>query len=124
MITASRESDDLEAAFDAGAMDYITKPPDKVDLRARVESALKLKHEMDRRKARERELREVNQQLETAIGSLRAEQVRSERLLLNILPAPVAERLKRNETIIADSFDDVTVLFADIVGFTQLAASV
>jgi adenylate cyclase len=103
MITASRESDDLEAAFDAGAMDYITKPPNTVDLRARVQSALKLKCEMDRRKA---------------------EQAKSERLLLNILPAPVAERLKRNEGIIADSFDEVTVLFADIVGFTQLAAVV
>jgi class 3 adenylate cyclase len=49
------------------------------------------------------------------------EQARSERLLLNVLPEPVAARLKREEGIIADAHDDVTVLFADIVGFTPLS---
>jgi len=49
------------------------------------------------------------------------EQARSERLLLNVLPAPVAARLKKQEGTIADAFDAVTVLFADIVGFTPLA---
>ena len=48
----------------------------------------------------------------------KAEQERSERLLLNILPSPVAERLKANEQPIADGFADVTVMFADIVNFT------
>jgi adenylate cyclase len=45
----------------------------------------------------------------------------SERLLLNVLPEPVAARLKRHDGIIADDCDDVTVLFADIVDFTPLA---
>jgi class 3 adenylate cyclase len=45
----------------------------------------------------------------------------NEELLLNILPAPIAERLKSGETRIADSFAEVTVLFADIVGFTALS---
>jgi len=49
------------------------------------------------------------------------EQARSERLLLNVLPASVAARLKREEGVIADAHDAVTVLFADIVGFTPLA---
>jgi adenylate cyclase len=49
------------------------------------------------------------------------ERAKSEALLLNVLPAPVAARLKRDEGIIADSHDAVTVLFADIVGFTPLA---
>jgi adenylate cyclase len=49
------------------------------------------------------------------------EQARSERLLLNVLPEPVAARLKRDEGIIADACGDVTVLFADIVGFTAIA---
>ena len=44
------------------------------------------------------------------------EQARSERLLLNVLPEPVAARLKQNDGIIADAREDVTVLFADIVG--------
>ena len=46
----------------------------------------------------------------------------SERLLLNVLPAPVAARLKAEEGVIADSCPAVTVLFADIVGFTPLSA--
>ena len=46
----------------------------------------------------------------------------SETLLLNILPAPIAHRLKSGERAIADRFDSVTVLFADIVGFTKLSA--
>jgi adenylate cyclase len=50
------------------------------------------------------------------------EHARSENLLLNILPAPVAERLKRGETI-ADYYPSVSVLFADIVNFTPLSAS-
>jgi class 3 adenylate cyclase len=49
------------------------------------------------------------------------EQARSERLLLNVLPEPVAARLKNEEGVIADAYTDVTVLFADIVGFTPLA---
>lgn len=47
----------------------------------------------------------------------------NERLLLNILPEPIAARLREGEPLIADRFDDVTLLFADIVGFTQLSAS-
>jgi len=50
------------------------------------------------------------------------ERARSERLLLNILPAPIAERLKASEESIAEHSDSVTVLFADIVGFTPLSA--
>jgi len=52
---------------------------------------------------------------------LQGEQERSERLLLNILPGPVAERLKLEHGTIADGFADVTVMFADIVNFTSMA---
>src|SRR5438093_751540 len=52
---------------------------------------------------------------------LAEEHLRSERLLLNILPAPIAKRLKENSGIIADSYKNVTVLFADIVEFTKLS---
>jgi class 3 adenylate cyclase len=51
--------------------------------------------------------------------ALQLEQERSERLLLNVLPAPIAERLKAGEGVIADAFPEVTVLFADIVDFTR-----
>jgi adenylate cyclase len=49
------------------------------------------------------------------------ERERSERLLLNVLPEPIAERLKSGETIIADGATDVGVLFADIAGFTPMS---
>jgi class 3 adenylate cyclase len=46
----------------------------------------------------------------------------NQRLLLNILPAPIADRLLAGERVIADSFDEVTLLFADIVDFTVLSS--
>jgi adenylate cyclase len=60
--------------------------------------------------------------LEEAHQMLQLEQDRSEKLLLNILPAPIALRLKNSEQTIADGFADATVMFADIVNFTQVAA--
>jgi class 3 adenylate cyclase len=51
--------------------------------------------------------------------ALQLEQERSERLLLNVLPAPIAERLKAGEVVIADAFPEVSVLFADLVDFTR-----
>ncbi len=59
---------------------------------------------------------------EAIARSLSQEKEKSERLLLNILPLPVAERLKQGSVTIADSFAETTVLFADIVDFTQLSA--
>jgi len=49
--------------------------------------------------------------------------MQADALLLNILPSPVADRLKRDPTTIAESFSEVTVLFADLVGFTQMSAA-
>jgi len=61
------------------------------------------------------------QQRNAALTALRAEQHRSETLLLNILPRPIAERLKADSETIADHFDATTILFADVVDFTPLA---
>ena len=52
---------------------------------------------------------------------LKKEQEKSERLLLNILPGPIATRLKKEHITIADGFADVTVMFADIINFTRLS---
>ena len=51
--------------------------------------------------------------------ALQREEELSEQLLLNVLPAPIATRLKQHEDVIADGFPDVTVLFADLVDFTR-----
>ena len=60
--------------------------------------------------------------LKKTLDDLAEERERSEHLLLNILPAPIAERLKHGEDTIADSFSEVTILFADIVNFTPMSA--
>ena len=78
---------------------------------------------------RTRDLQTANEEISRQM-EVQAEQAReiekahheSESLLLNILPAPIAHRLKSGERAIADKFDSVTVLFADIVGFTKLSA--
>ena len=57
-----------------------------------------------------------------AMEALDREHTRSEGLLLNVLPPPIADRLKERETI-ADRFEHATVLFADVVGFTPFAES-
>ncbi len=66
MVTGKTDTEYLQNAFSEGAVDYVTKPINKMELLARVRAVLKLKHEMDRRKARERELLEVTSQLEAA----------------------------------------------------------
>ncbi|MEG4280229.1 adenylate/guanylate cyclase domain-containing protein [Microcoleus sp. MON1_C1] len=88
----------------------------------------------DRRRA-EMQLVKLNDELEfrveertnalnDTLKALRYQQEQSDRLLLNILPEEIANRLKRGDSTIADTFADVTVLFADIVGFTQLSSRV
>ena len=59
---------------------------------------------------------------EKALSALEAERRRSEKLLHNILPAAIAERLQGGEETIAEIHPEVTVLFSDIVSFTELAA--
>lgn len=61
--------------------------------------------------------------LEEAHQMLQAEQERSERLLLNTLPGPIAQRLKRHNETIADGYASASVMFADIVNFTTIAAN-
>lgn len=61
--------------------------------------------------------------LQVTLADLALEQKKSEQLLLNILPGPIAARLKEGEDTIADSFAEVTILFADIVNFTPMSSN-
>jgi len=70
------------------------------------------------------ELNEHLIQLDQAYSMLNTERDRAERLLLNVLPEAIANRLKLGQATIADSFGEVTVLFADIVDFTSLSARI
>src|SRR4026207_1105889 len=91
-LTAKADTADIVRGFELGAVDYVAKPFNAHELLARVNTHLTL----DR-------LRREN-----------------ERLLLSILPESVANRLKAGDERIADRFEEVTVLFADIVSFTEL----
>src|SRR5205823_14441780 len=93
-LTAKTDTADIVRAFELGAVDYVAKPFNAHELLARVNTHLTLDH-----------LHREN-----------------ERLLLNVLPASIADKLKQQVGIIAERFDDVSVLFSDIVGFTRLTA--
>lgn len=108
MISAVDDIDSIVRCIELGAEDYLSKPFNPVLLKARINACLEKKRLRDQEQA--------------YLKKLADEQEKSERLLLNILPKPIAERLKQGESTIADSFAEVTVLFADLVGFTKLSA--
>jgi PAS domain S-box-containing protein len=68
------------------------------------------------------EMLAIAQARQEAELALRQEQEKSDQLLLNILPEPIAHRLKQDQSAIAESFDEVSILFADLVNFTPLSS--
>jgi len=106
VISALDDLDSVVKCIELGAEDYLPKPFNPILLKARISACLEKKRLRDQEQA--------------YLEQLRIEQEKSERLLLSILPQPIAERLKQHPGTIADSFSDVSVLFADIVGFTKL----
>jgi adenylate cyclase len=109
--------EDVAAAvrcIEMGAEDYLPKPFSPVLLKARVTTSI------EKKKLRELEKLRL-QQIEAEHERVVSEQQKTEKLLLNILPKPIAHRLKSGEKLIADSHADVTVLFMDLVGFTKLS---
>ena len=116
VLVITAQPDQKLRALRAGARDFISKPFDLAEVLARVQNML--------------EVRLLNLEMKKLYDRVVGEQKVSERLLLNVLPHAIAERLKgRPEVaadsfteVIADSFSDVTVLFADIAGFTNFSA--
>ena len=114
VISGQEQMEGAVRAIEMGAEDYLPKPYNPVLLRARVTSSLEKKRLRDLDRMRLTEL-----QLEKEM--LQIEKEKSERLLLNILPRAIADRLKGGEKTIAETYQSVTVLFADLVGFTNLS---
>lgn len=79
-----------------------------------------------RQTSKDLELRVIERtaQLSQANQQLTIEQEKSEQLLLNILPEPIAEQLKEGQSSIAEGFSEATVMFADLVNFTKLAEKI
>lgn len=122
---------DKVKAFDVGAVDYITKPFNSKEVLARVANQLTIQSQQQLLQEQTKELEEVVKRLQNEIKerqgvevALRLSQKKSDHLLLNILPAAIVENLKKGQGAAADRFDSATVLFADIVGFTSLAARI
>lgn len=109
MISALDDIESVVRCIELGAEDYLFKPFNPTLLKARINASLEKKRLRDQEQA--------------FLRQLQAEQEKSERLLLNVLPKPIADRLKQGCRTIADNFAEVTVLFADIVDFTRLAAT-
>lgn len=101
MVSAMNGTKQICAGLQAGCSDYVTKPYRHMELMARVGLQLRIVDYYKR--------------------ELQAKQ--HERILQEILPWSVIERLKQGQNVIADELSDVTVIFSDIVGFTELAAT-
>jgi adenylate cyclase len=110
MLTALDEVDSTVRCIEAGAEDYVPKPFNTIILHARINASLEKKRLRDQEQA--------------YLSELQAERAKSDRLLLNVLPTAIAERLKQGERTIVDSFREATVVFADIVGFTSFSATI
>ena len=114
MLSAVEEPAVKAELLAGGASDYIVKLPDRLELAARV----RLHSEAH---ARLLERNAAFAALEQANADLARERERADRLLHAILPRPIADRLKAGPQVIADLHAEVTVLFADMCGFTELA---
>lgn len=114
VISGAEQIDSAVNCIELGAEDFLPKPFNPTLLRARVTSSLEKKRLRDLDKLR-------LAQLQTEKELLQIEKDKSERLLLNILPRAIAERLKHGERTIANGHPTVTVMFADLVGFTALS---
>jgi class 3 adenylate cyclase/CheY-like chemotaxis protein len=104
VLSASSETDRVAHCIEMGAEDYLPKPFDPVLLQARISACLEKKRLRDREAAYLRQIEE--------------EKRRSDELLRVILPHDVAEELKATNAVKPRRFENVAVLFCDIVGFT------
>lgn len=121
-LTARDAEAEKEKAFQLGAADYIVKPFMAYEVLLRVKHQLALRRQQLQLEAQNQQLQaEIKERL-LAEAELRRQRQRSEELLTNVLPFQIAQRLKEREQAIADHFDGVTILFADIVDFSTVAA--
>jgi adenylate cyclase len=121
-LTARDAEAEKERAFNLGAADYIVKPFMAYEVLLRVKHQLALRQQQRQLESQNQQLQAEIKERELAEAELRQQRQRSEDLLMNVLPFQIAQRLKDRETAIADHFDAVTILFADIVGFSLVAA--
>lgn len=111
----------LQTAFEAGAIDFIRKPLDRIELLVRVKSALSMFKLIKDIVTQTEILEEQSKELELKNASLEVEQEKTDTLLLNILPYEIAEQLKNKGSVDAKTYRRVSVLFTDFKGFTNIS---
>jgi len=144
VLVITAQPDHKLRALQAGAKDFVSKPFDLAEVLMRVHNMLEVrllhKETLKYSKALEQTVQQIeasrdlirrqSHEIKSLYDKVVVEQKVSERLLRNLLPYPIAERLKARPDlsadgvpeVIADSFPEVTVLFADIVDFTRVSA--
>jgi len=108
VLSADTDTERVSKCIEIGADDYLPKPFNPTILRARISSEL-----------RKRSLRSMENEY---VEKIEQEKKHSEALLRNILPPEIAVRLRKGETNIADHFEDASIIFTDVVGFTKITA--
>ncbi|MEY3299818.1 MAG: hypothetical protein RLZZ597_3078 [Cyanobacteriota bacterium] len=121
-LTARDAEAEKERAFGLGAADYIVKPFKAYEVLLRVKHQIDLRRQQQQLEAQNHQLQQEIREREKVEAELRYQRQRSEELLTNVLPFQIAQRLKEQQRAIADHFDGVTLLFADLVGFSQVSA--
>ncbi|GAQ88354.1 hypothetical protein KFL_004210020 [Klebsormidium nitens] len=101
MVSAKSQEGDIVKGLRAGSNDYLTKPFKRLEILARIEVQLKIKR----------------------LWRVEIEAKKSYQLLKKMLPDSIIERLSAGQSLIADSHKEVTILFSDIVGFTEISGS-
>ncbi len=123
-ISALDDVLDKVKGFQVGGVDYITKPFQAEEVLMRIKTHLTL------RKLQQK-IQDKNEQLQREIlyrkeieKALKMEKNKTEILLFNILPKKIAHKLKNSHNSIAENFEEVTIIFADLVNFTSYSSNI
>ena len=117
VLVITAQPDHKLRALRAGARDFISKPFDVAEVLTRVHNLLEVR-------LLHVEIRRKNAELKTLFDQVVVERKVSERLALHVPPDSIAARLQARPDVTADTFADVTVVIADVVGFAELTPAV
>ena len=122
LIALVNEEKHIEIAFDRGAVDFLRKPFEKIELTVRIKSILSLFKLIKGIAGQAEELEIQSQNLEQQKERLEIEKKKADDLLRNILPYEIAEQLKNKGNVDAKKYRRVSILFTDFKDFTKISS--